>query len=319
MDSCKRNHTFALVALILTTLFWGAGFLLNDIALSVGATPSFINCVRFVGATVIIGTVFCKKIKINKQIALYGTIGGIFLFGGFLLQLTGLKYTTPANNGFFTAAYVLFVPFIHWIASKKRPPAIVFCGVILALIGYVILNFGNAFDKQPDPEAQSQWLGNLLTVAGSVFFALQIVLSDSALKKADAMSLTFMQLLVAGVLFAAYFLIFDLKSVNFAETDPVQLVLPLIFMTLCGTAFAYAAQTFAQKTISPSETSLILSAESVVGAVISIAFGRENFTWYISVGGLIVVAAVIIEEVLPEYLAARKRNKEKPSDDGGTE
>jgi len=44
-----------------------------------------------------------------------GVITGTMMFGGFIGQTTGLKYTTVGNNAFLTSAYVILVPFLAWI------------------------------------------------------------------------------------------------------------------------------------------------------------------------------------------------------------
>ncbi len=321
MNTARKNHSLAFISLVMTVLFWGAGFVLTDTVLQNGCKPGFTNCVRFLTATATTGIIFCKKIKLDKRTLLYGLIGGAALFGGFTLQLTGLQYTTPANNGFFTAAYILFVPFLAWMFTKKRPDAIVFIGIAAAVAGLFILNFGDV--TNPNPYKEHIWLGNMLTLVSALFFAVQMSFSDYAVKKTDAMSLTFAQLATAAVLFVLYFLCFEAGSTDFGAINWKACVLPLAFVALLGTGFAYPAQISAQRFISPSETSLILSAESFVGAVLSVAIGSDTFSWVIAVGGTLVVAAVLLVEFVPSYLAKKRikqaQNAEEAAPDDQTD
>ncbi|MGU3396776.1 hypothetical protein [Priestia aryabhattai] len=43
-----------------------------------------------------------------------GLVVGLLNFGGYITQTVGIKYTTPSNSAFITAAYVVIVPIIVW-------------------------------------------------------------------------------------------------------------------------------------------------------------------------------------------------------------
>ena len=312
MTVTKRKHNIALVAIILGVTIWGAGFVFTDMCLKAGATASFTNMLRFVTATILIGAIFYKRIKLNRWMLLYGFIGGALLFGAFMLQLSALYYTTPANNGFFTASYVLFVPLIMWALVKKPPTWITVFGMVTAIAGLFILSFGGNMSEIVSGKENS-WIGDLMTIGCGLFFAIQMIISDRILqtKNADAMAFTFVQIMFAAVLFTLYFLIFDLTKMNFATVDWKGLALPLAFVAVLGTAYAYPAQINAQKYLTPSETSLIMSTESVIGAILSVLVGSDEFGWPIVVGGLLVTVAIISVEALPNIIEYRRRNNRR--------
>lgn len=311
----RKQHTIGLILLSMTALFWGAGFVLNAQlqATSFAGAPAALNAARFIGSAIILLLVFIKKLKLNKRVLLFGAVGGIFLFAGFQLQLVGLSYTTPAHCGFFTASYIVFVPFIAWIAYRKRPEWVVFVGVSVAIVGFIILNLNGQQDT-----AKNTLLGDALTLASAIMFALQIVWSDYALKKdVDYSNLTFWQAAFAGALFVIYSLIFESQNYNLANFDFGYSWWRLLIVVFGGTAFAYYAQSYAQRLCSPTETSLILACESPVGATISIIIGADTFSWTIVVGGLLVLAAIALVEIIPLYMQKRKHGDavETPADE----
>ena len=293
-------------------IFWGAGFVLNDSLLSAAFfnTPSLLNVLRFGIATLVLLAVFNKRIKFNKSILLYGGLGGVLLFAGFLSQTIGQKYTTPSHSGFFTASYVMFVPFISWAAYKKRPYWVSFVGVAVAIVGLVILNF-----QHDNIDGKITWLGDVMTVFGAMMFALQIFWTDFSLKKnkVDLIQMTFWQIAVAAVLFTLYSVIFESKYYTSLSIDMGYCWWRLLIVIFGGTAFAYYAQTFAQRHLNATETSLILACESPIGAFLSIILLIEAFSWQTIVGGALVIAAVILVEVVPTVA-----NKKRPAADGET-
>ncbi len=297
--------------LIAVAVLWGAGFVLNAqlLSLGFGDAPQLLNALRFVISALCLLAIFNKKIHLDKHILLYGAVGGALLWAGFLLQLIGMKYTTPSHSGFFTASYVIAVPFIAWIVYRKHPHWSIFVGAAVAIAGLTVLNFNNE-------ETGFSLQGDLLTLAGALCFALQIVWADYLLKKGktDYIQLTFWQIAFAAVLFLGYTLIFESKHYAAMHFDAGTELWRLAIVILGGTAFAYYAQTFAQIHLSPSETSLILSCESPIGAFISMLIGMEPFAWQTIAGGLLVICAVVLVELVPELHRKRRHADDSPTD-----
>lgn len=300
----KQKHNLGVVMLAMTAMFWGAGFVVIEQMLDVSFynTPALINAIRFSVATLCLLAIFNKKIRFNKHVLLYGGIGGLMLFAGFLLQIIGQKYTTPSHSGFFTATYVAFVPFIAWIVYKRRPSWVTFCGIALAIVGFVVLNFSNS------EATDNTWIGDILTLSGAVMFALQIVWADYALKKSkiDYVQMTFWQVAFSALLFVLYTLTVESVHYSTMTIDIKFCWWRLAIVTLGGTAFAYYAQTFAQKHVSASTTSLILSCESPIGAFLSMILLIEDFSWRTVIGGLMIFTAVVLVEVVSSLICKKR-------------
>lgn len=307
-QSNKKQHLIGLLMLISVAIFWGAGFVLNAQLLnkSFGDTPSLLNALRFGVSALCLLAVFNKRIRFNKKLLLYGGVGGALLFAGFLLQLVGMKYTTPSHSGFFTAFYIVLVPLIAWAVYRRRPHWVIFVGITVAIGGLLLLNFSQE-------ESGASLKGDLLTLASALAFALQIVWADYILKKnkTDCIQLTFWQVVFAAVLFVAYTLIFESKHYAAMQFDVGYELWRLAIVVLGGTAFAYYAQTYSQKHLSPSETSLLMACESPIGAVLSVAIGMEPFLWQTAVGGVLVVVAVILVETVPPLTKKYKEKRAK--------
>lgn len=317
LNNDRKQHIAGLLMLSLTAIFWGAGFVLNDNLLNAAfnLTPNLINTIRFGIATVLLAAIFNRKLTFNKKTLLYAGLGGLMLFGGFTLQLLGLKRTTPSHNGFFTVAYVVFVPFIAWILRKQRPSWVTFAGVAVALAGCIILNIDGF--SETDATVSDTLIGDLLTLAGAVMFAGQIALTDYAYAKGeiDYPNMTFWQILTATILFALYSVTVESGNYNAVTFDPSYCIWRLVVVSVGGTAFAYLAQGYAQKHLAPTETSIILACESPIGALLSIILGVEPFLWNTAVGGALVVASVLILELAP-YLLKRKNKRNNGAQDG---
>ena len=307
--SKKKQHNIALVMLCCTAVIWGVGFVLNKLLLEKHGfepIPLTLNAVRFSVAAVTMLAIFGRKIRLNKHLLFYGILGGLFLSFGFSLQILGLNYTTPSSNGFFTAAYVLFVPFVAWIVCKRRPSAISLVGVVCALVGLTVLNLptGNA------EHGSNEFLGNMLTLGGTMFFAAQIVATDKALHdhKISPTDITVLQITFCAVFTVLAALVFESKHYQTVQIDFANCWWQLAIVGLLGTAFAYFSQTYGQTHLTSTETAIILACESPLGAILSITLAMEQFRWQVLVGGLFMLGAVFIMEILPTI--TKKRDKQ---------
>lgn len=304
----KKQHNMAFAMLCLTAVVWGVGFVLNKLLLENGfeQIPLTLNAVRFTLGALVLWVVFGRKIHLTKQLLLFGGLCGLFLSGGFGLQILGLKYTTPSANGFYTALYTIYVPFVAWAVNKRRPSKIMLLGVLSALIGLVVLNIPNPGETAM---GENDLLGISLSLAGSLFFGLQIVFADKAMNeiKLDALGMTVIQLTVCAVVFVLTSAIFESGNFASVQMNFGTCAWQMAIVSLLGTAFAYFSQTNAQAYLSPTETSVIIACESPIGAIFSVALGTEAFTWQVAVGGIFVVGAILIMEVLPNLLKNKKQ------------
>lgn len=314
----KKQHIAGIIMLSLTAIFWGAGFVINDNLLntSFNNTPNLINTIRFGVASVLLGIIFARKLKFTRKTLLYAGVGATLLFLGFTLQLWGLQRSVPSHNGFFTAAYVVFVPFIAWIFRKKRPSWITFFGVGIAFLGLAILNLNT--DK--GVSVSDTAAGDLLTLVGAVMFAAQIALTDYAYSKReiDYANMTFWQVLFAAILFTLYSVIFESPHYHTVTFNP-SFIWQFAIISIGGTTFAYLSQSYAQNNLPPSETSIILACESPIGMMLSVIIGIEAFTWNTAVGGALVIADVIMMEVIGSLMEKREKAKteQNKEQDGG--
>lgn len=293
----KKVQTVSKFLLLLVAIIWGSGFIGSQMALDAQLSSAFIMFVRFAIATLIIGVVFFKDLKKNlkREHLKGGILIGLFLFLAFYVQTVGLKYTTPSNNAFITASNVVMVPFIWWVISKKRPSIKIFVSSFLCLIGIGILslNFSQGFSFQ---------VGDLLTLLCAFLFACQIVATGILAKQMDTKVVVFLQFAVATV---CGFIMFMLTDRNFTAFASPKGMAAVIYLGVFSTCLCYFLQTTAQQHVDSSKAAIILATESLFGTIFSVALGYDRLTINMMVGGMIILASII----LPELQLSKKVEK----------
>ena len=117
---------------------------------------------------------------------------GLLLALGYALQTAGLERTTVSSAGFITGLYVVFTPLLGLLLFRTPVGRAVWLGVALAVVGLAMLSGVGAGDP----------VGDVLVLAGSAAYSLQIVLMERYAPRYDPVAFTQAEMLAAFAGFA---------------------------------------------------------------------------------------------------------------------
>lgn len=289
----KNKQLIGDLALFIVAIFWGLGFIAVKDALD-SISPYYLLSIRFIFATLIMALIFIKKIKaITKKDLFAGLIIGLFLFAGFATQTVGIKYTTASNSAFLTGVNVIMVPFLVWLIYKKKPDIYSFIGALLSILGIGLITIKGDFVFN---------FGDLLTLLCALFFAMHIVSIGNYAKKHDPIILTILQLGYTAVFSTIAALLFE----SAPQTINMDIVLSSAYQILFATVFAFLIQNIAQKITSSSHTAIILSTESVFGTIFAVLILKENLTFQMIIGFILIFISIITITTKPRINCLKK-------------
>ena len=273
------------LALLLVTIFWGAGFPATKIALQT-MTPYYHIGFRFAIASFLLAALFHKKLRgLNKDLIKPALVLSSLLFATYAFQTVGIQYTTASKSSFFSGLAVLIVPLfsIFYLKAKLAPKTVL--SVLTATLGLFLLSYtGSNFDFN---------IGDFLTILCSVCYAWQLLFTGTYVQKHDATLLAIVQLFFVSV--------FGMVFAVTLEPFPVGISVPsfwsLMFSAVLCTAFAFWMQTTAQKFTPASHIALIFTMEPVFGALTSFLALGEVLGVRGIIGGMFIVAAMLISEL----------------------
>lgn len=279
--------------LLLTAAIWGFAFVVVKDSLSyVGAV--WMLCYRFSIAAVFLSLIYIKKFKaINKKVLLEGVILGTLLFAAYFTQTIGCKWTTAGKNAFLTTIYVFLVPIFTALFTRRRPPLYVFFCALLSMVGIALLSLNNSKD------AGGINKGDVLTLICGVFFALHISTGSLFTRQDDPLLLSILQFIVAAVLGTILAPIVDGVGSNLASFTTFRVLIPMLYLGIFSTMAGFVLQNVGLKYLPSSYASLLLSFESVFGALFGVLFLQEPFTLRIASGSSLLFLAVILAQVIP--------------------
>ncbi|MDD2533845.1 MAG: DMT family transporter [Eubacteriales bacterium] len=278
------------IILVSVALIWGSGFVASDLALG-ALTASYVLSLRFIIGAIVMAVIFRRELRQATRLTIRsGLTLGIILYVSFFAQTLGLVYTTPAKNAFLTSVNVIIVPFIGLILYRRPVDRTGVVGAFLAVAGVGLISFN--FDGSIN-------VGDLLTLLCAVGFAFHIYYTGELIRRgAEAIALTTIQLATAAVLsipIAMADMSMQIGTVKGGQPMIVSLV-AAIYLGVLSTALAFLLQSVGQQWTNQTRAAIILSTESVFGALLSTWLLKEQLTVRTIIGSAIVFLAILVAE-----------------------
>lgn len=278
-----------LVALILTSVLWGTSFpVIKTVMYYVNEyTYTWVrSLIAILGLTPYLLYTYYRG-RFSVSTAKGGLLAGIAYALGLWLQGWGTKYTTASNSAFITGLSVIYVH-IYSATVMRRYSIKLFLALILSISGlYLLTTPTTGFN-----------LGDLLVLAGSFMWALQIILVDRY-SSGDPLIFTLFEMVPA--------LTFLIPDVVFYGTISVSInvLLMITYLAFVCSNAAFALQVFGQRYVSPAVTAIVFLLEPVVAATLSYILLGEVFTSIKVLGASLILTAMFLSST-DKYLSIKK-------------
>jgi len=279
-----RTRLLASGALLAMAACWGSTFFLIHGLVTRVPVVDFL-AVRFLIAA---GALFLAAPRAVTQLGRdrmrHAVVLGVLYGIAQILQTAGLAHTPASVSGFITGMYVVCTPLFGALILRTRIVPMTWLAVGLAVAGLGVLTLGGV----------SLGYGEALTLVAAGLYALHIVGLGEWSTPRDAMGMSIVQMGVIAVI-----------CLVAAAPGGIQLPdrtgdwLSVVYMALFAGALALLGQTWAQAHLPSTQAAIIMSMEPVFAALFAVLFGSEAVTWRMLVGGVMVVAAMVIVEILP--------------------
>jgi drug/metabolite transporter (DMT)-like permease len=296
----------ATIALLIATLFWGCGFTwaksggenVNALAgLSNGAPlgPVWLLSVRFL----IAGFLWLIIIPSSRRGWTWKSVAraaaaGSFLTAGLVTQHLGLDRGSEAVIAFLTSLTILFVPLLMTIILRRPPPAVLWIGVILAIVGVWMMTGASS--------KSGFGIGELLGVVCAVLFSMHLISVNAILGNDSPARMAAGQFLTVGLITMLICAFLPRGMESLAPSRAIELMtasgirLNLALMICFVTIGAFGLQTFFQPSIDPTRAALLYLVEPIFAALYPWLTKGHSLTAIATAGAaLILVANVLVE------------------------
>jgi drug/metabolite transporter (DMT)-like permease len=294
------NRIRADALLLFVALLWGTTFVAQKEA-NAHVGPIFFVAVRFATAAFfLLPAAIWESRRPGAQSLTRGDWwGGLgisaCLCSAQCLQQTGLTSTSATNAGFLTAIYMVVVPFVAWIVTRRAPRPFVLLACAVAMVGAWLLEGGTA----------GGWsTGDAIILGSDFIWAMHIALIAHFQRfAARPILLCCLQCGVTGLVSMPAALLWQPAS-----WDAFVACLPaLAYAGVVSSGIAFTLQIVAQRHTPPAEAALIMSLESVFAAIAGAIVLRESLSLIAMLGAVLILAGVVLVETGPLLSAFLER------------
>lgn len=286
-----RSPLFWKVMLVAMALVWGYSFLTMKTVLDTVPTFMLLSC-RFLLSAIIMFVIFRKRIKahFNREYLGFGVLMGCVIWSAYAAQTLGLVDTTPGKNAFLTGTYCILVPFIALVLFRERVTKWHIASALLCLVGVGFVALDN-FSIQ---------MGDLMTLVGAVFFAVDMAVVGHIGRTRDVSVLTSWMFLFVGLCSLAATIAFEPRVP--AEQWTPEIIGQLVFLAVVCTTIGLLLQNQALSHVPPATGSLLLSLESPSGVLFSVLMAGEVLTGKLIFGFVLIFLSIVLSETHFSFL-----------------
>lgn len=211
-----------------------------------------------------------------------GVGAGLIMFVASAFQQCALQYTTAGKTAFITCLYIIFVPIMSVLVGKiiNRENWV---GAIAALTGLYCLSIKGDFSLN---------YGDFLALICSIFWSFHIMFIGRFADRKDNIELSVAQLVVCAILNCIT--AFSLEQVVWQ--DILTAWFPILFAGVMSSGIAFTLQIVGQKYAEPSHAAIIMSLESVFGALAGWAILNEQMAGIEVTGCVLMLMGMLITQ-----------------------
>jgi len=278
--------------LLICSIIWGSAFVAQEMAMKQGLGPITFNALRFsLGTICLLPLILWRKpdkpsSRPTQPFPYKACIGaGLLLFTAAALQQTAMLTTTPANAGFITGFYILFVPIIGLFLRHKIDKSL-WLGILLCLIGFYFLSVTGKFVVST---------GDWLTMLCAIVFAGQITVVGYIADKGDAVRMSCLQFSICALLSLIAGLLFEQTTINQIKSAGWAIA----YAGIASIGIAHTLQVVCQKHCPPAPAAIIMSLEGFFAAVAGYLILHQTLSPRALFGCGLILVGVLLAQLLP--------------------
>lgn len=220
----------------------------------------------------------------------WAKIAGLGLIGYYLasfLDFLGLQYIGAGVGRLILFLYPTLVLLLSFLFLHKRPTQRELSALVVTYAGVALVLSAQGAGVQ----SRLFLLGAALVFASALFYAIYLVAGSQLIRRVGSMRFTAYSMAIATVPAVIQFFVLEPAS---ALQLPASVWTYAIILATVSTVLPLFLQAEALRRIGPSEFALIGALGPVSVAITSALGLDEPFTWLQAVGGLLVIAGVLL-------------------------
>lgn len=273
-----------IASLLLVTAIWGSTFPVLKVA-TASLSGVEVSALRFLVAAICMAP---WALRASRRAWIDGALLGLIALVSYVAQAYGLQTISSNRSAFLTSLNVLMVPFFGLALGNPISPRVV-VAAFMACAGVGLMSW----------EGEFSYLADAATVVGAAAYAMYVIGVSALAPKHAAKHLAATQIVcmaLMGLALAPLMAIQEHPQTTLAARLNTEVVLSLVYLGAIATAGVLFLQALAQRHVSADKAAVVYAMEPVFAALFAWWWIGESLSPSAAVGGLVIVAAVLLSE-----------------------
>ena len=230
-----------------------------------------------------------ERLRINFREGMIMSILGLLYALSAEFLFLAYDYLSPgiASTIFFSYPIIVALVLVLFYKEKITIPTILSLLLVIVGVGVLSIKEGEAFN----------YMGLAISVLGALVYALYILVINKVRIEASGVKISFYSMLFS----ALYFLV---KTILFSESIAIPSLSfagNLTLFAIITTALSLVTLVYAVRYIGSTPTAIMGAFEPIVAVLISIGLFGEALTSSLVIGGVVIIAGVLIDIVFNKH------------------
>ena len=230
-----------------------------------------------------------ERLRINFREGMIMSILGLLYALSAEFLFLAYDYLSPgiASTIFFSYPIIVALVLVLFYKEKITIPTILSLLLVIVGVGVLSIKEGEAFN----------YMGLAISVFGALVYALYILVVNKVRIEASGVKISFYSMLFS----ALYFLV---KTILFSESIAIPSLSfagNLTLFAIITTALSLVTLVYAVRYIGSTPTAIMGAFEPIVAVLISVGLFGEALTSSLVIGGVVIIAGVLIDIVFNKH------------------
>ena len=208
----------------------------------------------------------------------YGTLCGVATFFAASFQQMGLMHSTVAKTAFITSLYVITVPIFESFLPGGHMSLSTWTAAGVSIVGtYFVSGLAENTSEEDHSSQQVALISGVILFAGTLFWTLCIIFMDRGCRHSNCVLLTLIQFVVCTLLSLAAAAVWEPNHLTYPFTSITSNLDMIMWVGITETV-AYVLCAMGQTSVQSSRAALLMSFESLAGALAGFLFLNEVLT-----------------------------------------
>lgn len=278
--------------LLFAVIVWGWSFVATKICLAELSPVELLGLRVFIALPILFAMARLKDAKLvrNPHVFRQLAIGSAIITAHFLIQITGLQYTSATNTGWIISITPLVTVALSYLFLKEQISRFTIIGIVVATTGILLLvSHGNLMNVE--------WLkstGDWLILISAHTWAIYTVATRDLTRSQSPLIVTIGVLIPTAVLMLVYMLLTSDWGVFLQLSARVYVALGVL--AILATALAHWFWQEGVRGVGAAKAGIFLYLEPIATTTLAVPLLNEEFGLFTAVGGILVLAGVYIAQ-----------------------